>query len=366
MMPMPMPNPLAPPAEQPPPGAVHPVLAQHQSGHCAPALLARCGLALAMTLAAGSSHAQAQTGAATTPPAAGETTDKTPDRSDTDRMLTKTRQSVRLAAEGLARGVDSWFGDRPFEDGGRVSEGRLSVSLLSREDEPLETRVRFHARWRLPNLGERSYFYLGQGDRRELVKDQPDALSRSQQLLPVRNVNRGFFAGLGTTLRDVFELRLGFRGGLKPYVQASYQRDWDLSPASRIDFRETLFWTFDDRLGSTTALSYEQVISPTWTARWLNAATVTQRNRDFEWSSNLGAYKVFGDQRLLSLEALFNGVQGSGVGLSDYGLQAKWEQPVHRDWLIGEVIVGHFWPRKDASSPRERAWALGAGLKLKF
>ena len=319
-------------------------------------------LALLAQLASGG-WAQAQSTPAA-PPAA--PVDAEPDRDNTDRLLTSTRQTVRLAAEGLARGVDSWFGDRPFEDGGRVSEGRLSIGLLSRQYEPLETRVRFHARWLLPNLGDRSYFYLGQGDRRELVKDQPEALSRSQQLLSVRNVNRGFFAGLGTTLRDVFELRLGFRGGLKPYAQASYLRDWQLSPASRIDFRETLFWTLDDRLGSTTALSYEQVISPSWTARWLNAATVTQRKRDIEWSSNLGAYKAYGDQRLLSLEALFNGVQGSGVGLSDFGLQTKWEQPIHRDWLIGEVIVGHFWPRKDALSPRERAWALGAGLKLKF
>ena len=47
-------------------------------------------------------------------------------------------------------------------------------------------------------------------------------------------------------------------------------------------------------------------------------------------------------------------------------LQAKWEQPVHKDWLIGELIVGHFWPRQDAASERTKAWALGAGLKLKF
>lgn len=281
-------------------------------------------------------------------------------------MLTSTRQSVRLAAEGLARGVDSWFGDKPFEDGGRVSEGRLSINLLSRQHENLDTNVRFHARWKLPNLGERSYFYLGQGDQRELVKDQPVALTRAQRLQAVRTDNRGFFAGLGVSLRDAFELRLGFRGGLKPYAQASYKRDWQLSPVDHLDFRETLFWTLDDHLGSTTALSYAHQLTPRWTLRWLNATTITQKVQDFEWSSNLGAYKAYGGQRLLSLEALFSGVQGSGIGLSDYGLQSKWEQPIHRDWLIGEVLVGHFWPRKNVSSPRERAWALGAGLKLKF
>jgi len=73
-----------------------------------------------------------------------------------------------------------------------------------------------------------------------------------------------------------------------------------------------------------------------------------------------------GDQRLLSLEVLFSGVQGSGVAVSDYGLQTKWEQPIHEDWLLGEVLIGHFWPRPDAQSARGRAWALGGSVKMKF
>lgn len=300
------------------------------------------------------------------PAPATETASETASETDTDRMLSNTRQSVRLAAEGLARGVDSWFGNRPFEDGGRVSDGRLSINMLSRQHEPVEYSVRFHARWRLPNLGERSFLYLGQGDRRELVTDQPDALSRTQRLQTERVDNRGFFAGLGLTLRDAFELRLGFRGGLKPYAQASYRKPWQLTPADRLDLRETLFWTLDDHFGSTTALSYEHAFSPTLTGRWLNAATITQRVRHFDWSSNLGAYKSYGYQRLLSLEALASGMQGSGVAVADYGLQAKWEQPIHRDWLLGELLVGHFWPKRDAISPRETAWALGLGVKLKF
>jgi hypothetical protein len=44
----------------------------------------------------------------------------------------------------------------------------------------------------------------------------------------------------------------------------------------------------------------------------------------------------------------------------------RWEQPVYQTWLLGEVGVGHFWPRKDAVSERSRAWAGGAALKMKF
>ena len=54
------------------------------------------------------------------------------------------------------------------------------------------------------------------------------------------------------------------------------------------------------------------------------------------------------------------------MAVTDGGLQLKWEQPLHRDALLGEVLLGHFWPRPDALAPRGRAWALGASLKLLF
>ena len=127
-----------------------------------------------------------------------------------------------------------------------------------------------------------------------------------------------------------------------------------------------MFWARDERFGSTTALSFEQPLSPTLALRWLNATTITQKLPKFHWSSNLGAYRSFGDQRLLSLEVLVNGTQGSGVGVSDYGVQVKWEQPIYRDWLLVELLAGHFRPRPDAQSERGKAWAIGAALKMQF
>jgi hypothetical protein len=39
---------------------------------------------------------------------------------------------------------------------------------------------------------------------------------------------------------------------------------------------------------------------------------------------------------------------------------------LYQDWLIGQVLVGHFWPRADASVPRTRQWAFGAGVQMRF
>ena len=281
-------------------------------------------------------------------------------------VVESARRSVRSTAEWLARGVDSWFGDKPFSEGGNVSEGRLSVSLLARQHQKPDYSLRFNARFKLPNVERASYLFVGRDDQRELVTDKPYAFSREQRLLGENTADRSFFAGLGLRLRESVEFRLGFRGGLKPYAQARYRRPWQLSSADLVEFRETLFWTLDDHVGSTTAASYEHAFSSTLAGRWLSAATITQRSKKVEWSSSFGVYKLFGDQRLLSLEALASGVEGSGVAVSDYGLQTKWEQPIYKDWLLGEVLLGHFWPRLDAHSSRGRAWAIGGALKMKF
>lgn len=269
-------------------------------------------------------------------------------------------------AHWLASGVDSWFGDRPFEQGGQVRDGQFSVSLLKRQGEAADVDVRFNARWRLPNLEEKTYLYLGRDDPDEVITDQPGALSRQNRLLAQSNERRKFFAGVGRTLTDRVDVRLGLRGGFKLYTQARYRRQWAFGDEGLAEFRQTVFWSVDARAGATTAFSYEHLFSPVLASRWLTSATLTQASRRVEWSSLLGGYRSFGQQKLLSVEGLISGRQGSGVTLTDYGLQLRWEQPVHREWLLAGLVVGHFWPRPDVQVQRRSAWATGVSLKMKF
>lgn len=299
-------------------------------------------------------------------PAAQAQPSAAPEDTTDEGVMEKTRESVRSTTVWLARGVDSWFGDIPFEKGGRVTDGRLSVGVLTRQVEGTDVNVRFNARVRLPNVERQAYAFVGRDNQREVIADTPGALTRQQRLLEERPEDQSFFAGLGLPLTDVFDFRAGVRGGLKPYAQARYREPWHLSERDLLEFRETVFWALSDRFGSTTALSYQHAVSATLGIRWLNAASITQASRNFEWSSVLGAYRNFGDERLLSLEALIIGKSGTGVSLSDYGVQTKWEQRIYRDWLFGEFIVGHFWPRKDAASVREPSWAFGANVKMRF
>ena len=286
--------------------------------------------------------------------------------STTDSTLSQARADVRSTVEWVAKGVDSWFGDIPFSQGGKVTDGQIGLSLYKREDQPRSLGLRFKARFTLPNLESYQYLFVGNDDRRSIVSDQPDTFTRQQQLLRREKRDNAFFAGIGATLRDDLDVRLGFRGGLKPYGQVRYRHIWNFTPKQKVEFRETLFYSISDRFGSTTALTYEHILAPSLTARWLNSITATQKSRATGWSSSAGLFKSFEGQRLLSLEAVLNGEIGQPVHVQDYGLQTKWSQPIHKDFVIGEIIVGHFWPRKDALQERNRAWAMGAGVTLKF
>lgn len=281
-------------------------------------------------------------------------------------ILERTRNGVRDATEWLARGIDSWFGDEPFPGERRVSAGRLGLRTTWRQDDGWELIGRFNVRLDLPNAREKAYVLIGRENERELITDKPDAFSRQEQLLQEKRSDQSFFVGLGVPLRESIEMRVGIRGGYKLYAQARYREQWQLAERDRVEFKETVFWTVVDGFGSTTALSYDHAFAPNLSLRWLTAGTFSQKTDGLAWSSSLGLYRGFGQLRLLSLEALINGETGRPVDVTEYGIRTRWEQPIYRDWLLGEVIVGHFWPRKDAVTERGRSWAVGLGVQMRF
>ncbi len=279
--------------------------------------------------------------------------------------LEEARQSVRSTLEWLARGIDRWFGEEPLGESGKVTDGVVSMGALARQGQGLDGHLRLNARVRLPHLERRTYLFLGLDNEREEVTDKPGALTRQQRLLPEVRDQTSLLGGLAVAVHKA-ELRVGVRGGLKPYAQARWRSYWDIDPVHRVDLRQTLFVTVDDHLGSTTAVSLERGFTPTVAARWLTAATITQVSRKFEWNSGLGVYRSLSGQRRLSAEAIVSGGQAPGIGIADVGLQLRWEQPIHSDWLLGEVMIGHFWPRSDAGSDAIRGWAAGLNFKMLF
>jgi len=281
-------------------------------------------------------------------------------------LLEQSRTQVRGFSVWLGETVNDWFGDRPFEEGGKVTHGRLGLRNLWRQDEGWDTNVRFRARFDLPNLRDKAYVFIGRQNERELVTDQAEAFTREQLLLEERRKeDQTGFAGVGLALRKNLDFRFGVRGGMKFYTQARYRKQWALTEQDRIEFRETIFWNNKDKFGSTTALDYEHAFTPTLSLHWQNATTISEKTDDFAWGSSLGLFKRFGDDRILSGEMVVTGETGAEENVDEYGVRMKWTQPVYREWLIGEFIVGHYWPQRE-DRERERAWAAGVNLEMRF
>ena len=302
----------------------------------------------------------AQAAATALPPVAA-----TPGPASEDRnLLDATRAVVRDATAWLVRGIDGWFGDRPFEQRGRVG-GRIRLGTLWRQDEGFDWLTRFSVRAELPNLRERGAFlYFGRDNQRDVVADRPEGFTRREALRPETREDQSFFAGLGSDAERLVSFRLGFRGGLKPYAQGRLRQVWEVGERSQFEFRETVFWTLDERFGSTTAAFFDTLVGPSLALRWQTAATISQESDGVEWSSSVGLYRAFGFQRQLSLEGLVNGATANDFTVSEYGVRARWEQPVYKDWLLMEAIVGYFWPRRGSTSTREQALGIGLSLQM--
>ena len=305
--------------------------------------------------------------------ASGATAQETPSQApavqkvDVEASVESARDATRSAAVWLASGVDSWFGNRPFSEGGEVNDGELSVKFYSRQDQKTDYSVTFNARFKLPNLESHTYLFTGRDTNAGVVSDRPAVFANKQRLLqPNSSLNNSFFAGLGRAIGDSFDARIGLQGGLKLYAQGRYRKEWKLDKDDTVEFSQTVFWTHADQVGSSTVVSYQRPFSPTLVGRWLNVVDVTQNDPNAEWNSSLGVFNSLGQQRLLSLELLASAKQNTGTPLTDYGLQMRWEQPVLQNRLMGEVVFGHFWPQSLVPGDRTTAWAVGTGVKMKF
>ncbi|OYT90596.1 MAG: hypothetical protein CFE43_17480 [Burkholderiales bacterium PBB3] len=286
---------------------------------------------------------------------------------DVEASVEAAREATRSAAVWLASGVDSWFGNKPFSEGGQVNDGELNVKFYSRQDQKTDYSVTFNARFKLPNLEEKTYLFTGRDNNAGVVSDRPAVFSNKQRLLqPNSTLDTSFFAGLGRSFSDSFDARIGFQGGLKLYAQGRYRKEWKLAADESAEFSQTIYVTQADGVGSSSVVSYQRQFSPTLVGRWLNVVDVTQNDTNAEWNSSLGIFKSFGSQRLLSLELLASAKQNTGLPLTDYGVQARWEQPVLHNRLIGEIVLGHFWPQTLDPNDRTTAWAVGTGVKMKF
>jgi hypothetical protein len=139
------------------------------------------------------------------------------------------RRVLVLGAEDHAHGALDHLG-------GKLRELPHLGSILNRRS-LLETRC--GSRFGRHNLEDKTYGFIGRDDRRDLLTDRPGPFSRQDRLRAVDACDQAFFAGLGRSLNDQVDLRLGLRGGLKPFAQVRFRQTWPPSEVDLVDFRQT-------------------------------------------------------------------------------------------------------------------------------
>ncbi|SIT72141.1 hypothetical protein SAMN05216526_1581 [Ectothiorhodosinus mongolicus] len=277
-------------------------------------------------------------------------------------LLDSTQDQLSRSALWLARNVNSWFGDQPFDEGGRVS-GSVSPGISWREDDGSNASLRFSLSARLPNVD----LFFGRETEDDFITDRPDSLREQQSARGVaEDSQRRFFGGIGKALNDQVSFRIGVRSGLNVYAQARYETAWEPTESTYISFAETFFVDADRGLGATTTVNLGYLATDRIALRSRNSTTVSRKKDGWDWITASGPIKNLGRDRDLWLDALAFGNTREKVTLREYALIAGYRQPVYKDWVIGEVQVGHYWPQKDEDPSRQTAWGLNANLQMRF
>ena len=161
--------------------------------------------------------------------------------------------------------------------------------------------------------------------------------------------------------------RVGVHGVDSPevFAQGRFRREFPLSERSRLFFRETVFWTNEEKFGSTTSGAFDRVLSPALMARFDVAATISQVTDGVDWRSSLVLYRSLARSQAIAAQAFVRRETREEALLREYGINAIYRRPLaKRDWLYGELLVGYSFPRVGHEKPREGSLLVGIGLDM--
>jgi len=267
---------------------------------------------------------------------------------------------------------DGFFGSARFDDEYQATHGSLAVGTLWDERDHFDPSVRFRVQMHLPQMSDRYSLFVGKLDPDEYVtelRDDFDTLPRQFG----REGDDALLFGLGYS-------QPGRRGGhfdagvgmsldssAGPYAKGTYRIAVPILARNLLRLRETVFWEHSERLGATTRLDLERLLTERLLARWTGSATFTQETEGVRWFSNLTFYQNLGDGRALSYQLGLTAESDRAVPVTDYGLRVIYRRTIfERDWLFLELRSSVTWPRENLLERREPNIGAGIALEMMF
>ncbi len=307
-----------------------------------------------------------------------EPVDKRPDPCDEldaeqDKWLDRAQNRLYVSTCGAASWFDGFFGSPRHDANSEETYGRLGMSALWDQRDAFDQKVRFRARYALPAMREKSYFFFGRGDEKEVIEESRgpdiDSLPTTFNAQEDDSFLFGLGYGKGGLDRGVrFQLGAVLGFPVSPFVKLSYRRAWALSEKDLLRVRPMTYWRADEGLGASLNIDVDHLFADNLLLRFGNWGNVSQTDeiQGMSWGSSLALFQGFSDRRALTYKVLIQGETLAEVRVQNYGFELRYRQRVLRKWLFMEVASSVTWPKEFSVEERNVNWGASIGLEMYF
>jgi hypothetical protein len=287
-----------------------------------------------------------------------------------DTFVDRVNRRLYHTVCGTSRWFDGFFGDDRAYDESLRTFGHVNLGMLWTDRDGVDPRLRSRIHLDLPNVERRLYAFIGRVDRDAFLSDTEEYVDTGLSTSEERDFD--WLLGIGYTPIDRGRRRLNLSAGVRvswppdPYVKAQYR--WHLEPAPDWLFRwrQTVFWTGDERFGTTTGLDLEHRLSDNLLARLSGSGTISEVSVGVEWWSTLTLFQGLGGNAALAWQLRANGATDSPVPLREYGARVTYRRRLHRVWLFGEIGTGVFWPQDEDELERDVSPEIWLAVEMHF
>lgn len=286
-------------------------------------------------------------------------------------LVERAREQVEETVCSAVLWFDGLFGDRRNVHAARQASGFVETTLEQSQFYGFRFNLRFNLRVTLPNLEERVSVFIGRDNEDNIARDRAEGFALRNELPQIDDRDQ-FFAGIGYALPGTDRFRSDVRAGVRnlrlprAFVQSRVEWLAYADDQNLVQLRLSPFYNTVDGFGLTPALDLSHVINPRLLLRWNTVATLTERNRAWDWRSAWLLYQGIGWERGLAYEAFVRGLAPSEVPLREYGLRLIYRMPAASRKLYLEPLVGYSWPQEEPDAAREGAYLVGVGVQMPF
>jgi hypothetical protein len=267
---------------------------------------------------------------------------------------------------------DGFFGSARFDDEYQATHGSLSVGAFWDERDHWDPSLRFRVQVDLPQMSDRFSGFVGKVDTDEFVTEQRDDFDTLPRHFG-REVDDKVLFGLGYSQPrrhgGHFDASVGTSLDIptEPYAKVTYRIALPLLERNLLRLRESIFWEDSERLGATTRVDLERLLTDDFLVRWTGSATFTQETEGVRWFSQLTLFQNLHEGRAISYQVGITAESDLEVPITDYGLRVIYRRSIfNREWLFLELRSSITWPREDPLEHRVSNLGAGVAVEMMF